>query len=76
VALTLNVDPEVKRGEVIQCFEIEHKGEKMLVKIYLQKSSANLKMSFDGPKSFNVFRFREALTSSTRNHNGSPSSEG
>lgn len=62
MALTLNIDPEVKRGEVIQCFEIEHKGEKILIKIYLQRSTANLKMSFDGPKSFGISRFREALS--------------
>jgi hypothetical protein len=76
MALMLNVDPEVRRGEVIQCFKIEHAGQEMLIKIYVQKSTGNLKMVFDGPKSFGISRFKEALTSSTRDHDRSPSSKG
>lgn len=75
MALTLNIDPEVRRGEVVQCFKVEHNGQILTIKIYLQKSTANLKMSFDGPKSFGISRFREALSPTPRNHDGSPSSE-
>lgn len=62
MALTLNVDPDVKRGEVIQCFKVEHNGEKLLIKIYVQKSTGTMKMTFDGPKSFAIFRFKESLS--------------
>ena len=75
MALVLNIDPEVRRGEVVQCFTVEHNGQSLIVKVYLQKSTANLKMSFDGPRSFTISRFREPLTSTPRQHDGSPDSE-
>ncbi len=63
----LNVDPEVRRGEVIQCFAVEHNGEKMLIKLYVQKSTGNMKMIFDAPKSFGISRFKEALSITKNN---------
>lgn len=71
----LNVDPAVRRGEVVQCFSVEHNNQILTIKIYLQKSTANLKMSFDGPRSFTISRFREPLTSTPRQHDRSPDSE-
>lgn len=75
MGLILNIDPEVRRGEVVQCFSVEHNNQILTIKIYLQKSTANLKMSFDGPKSFAISRFREPLTSTPRQHDRSPDSE-
>lgn len=55
----LNVDPEVRRGDVIQCFEIEHEGEKLMIKAYVIKSTGVMKLTFNGPKSFGISRFKE-----------------
>jgi len=72
----LNVDPEVRRGDVIQCFDIEHEGEKLLIKVYVVKSTGVMKLTFNGPKSFNISRFKEEfLTSTPRQHDRSPDSE-
>jgi hypothetical protein len=75
MGLILNIDPEVRRGEVVQCFSVEHNNQILTIKIYLQKSTANLKMSFDGPREFYISRFREPLTSTPRQHDRSPDSE-
>lgn len=75
MGLMLNVDPEVRRGDVIQCFEIEHEGEKLMIKVYVIKATGIMKLTFNGPKSFGISRFKEPLTSTSRDHDGSPSSK-
>lgn len=57
----LNVDPAVRRGEEIQFFEVSHGGEKLIMKLYVQPSTGNLKMVFDGPKSFGIGRWKDKL---------------
>lgn len=71
MGLMLNVDPEVRRGEVIQCFKVEHEGQELLIKLYVVKSTGIMKMTFDGPKSFAISRFKEKFLSVSKIDSGS-----
>ena len=56
MSLVLNIDPEVKNGDTVQHFWIEHKGETLKMAVY--KSRTCLKASFEGPKDFKITRFK------------------
>lgn len=57
----LNVDPSVVRGEETQVFEIEHNGQKLIMKLYRQPSTGKLKVTFNGPLSFSIRRYKQPL---------------
>lgn len=55
--LTLNIDPDVFRGEVVQNFKVVHEGKELVISVYVSRGHL-LKMRFNGPLDFRIIRYK------------------
>jgi len=68
MSLTLNIDPDTLRGEVVQNFKVIHEGKELTISVYKSRGHL-LKIRFDGPLDFRIIRYKtDELKSSSDSH--------
>lgn len=73
MSLTLNIDPDTLRGEVVQNFKVIHEGQELVISVYKSRGHL-LKIRFDGPLDFRIIRYKtDELKSSSGSENGNVS---
>lgn len=72
MSLTLNIDPDTLRGEVIQNFKVIHEGKELTISVYISRGHL-LKMRFNGPLDFRIIRYKTNELPSSGSENGNVS---
>ena len=72
MSLTLNIDPDVTRGDVVQNYKIIHEGQELMISIYKYKSN-QYKIKFNGPLDFRIIRYKTNELPSSGSENGNVS---
>ena len=72
MSLTLNIDPDTLRGEVVQNFKVIHEGKELVISVYISRGHL-LKMRFNGPLDFRIIRYKTNELPSYGSENGNVS---
>lgn len=72
MSLTLNINPDTLRGEVVQNFKVIHEGKELTISVYKSRGHL-LKMRFNGPLDFRIIRYKTNELPSSGSENGNVS---
>lgn len=72
MSLTLNINPDTLRGEVVQNFKVIHEGKELVISVYVSRGHL-LKMRFNGPLDFRIIRYKTNELPSSGSENGNVS---